>query len=111
MPGPGDEVCVLLGYDQVILLRPHISGRRQVVERAYVYGLMSTEGVLGPLPKGWETKQWSGDGTSEWVYKDSETETITPVDPRPGTLPDRWEIFPHEGFKDGSIECGHMRRV
>ena len=71
MPGPGDEVCVLLGYDRVILLRPHISGRRQVEGRAYVYGLMSTEGVLGTLPKGWETKQWSGDGASEWVYKDS----------------------------------------
>ena len=47
---PGDQVCILLGCDVPILLRPALNHQYRVVGECYVYGLMDGEALLGPLP-------------------------------------------------------------
>ena len=46
----GDRVCVLLGSNSPFLLRPIGNGQYQLVGHCYVYGIMSGEALLGPLP-------------------------------------------------------------
>ena len=47
----GDQVCVLLGCDLPMLLRPTSESEYQVVGSCYVDGLMFGEALLGPLPE------------------------------------------------------------
>ena len=47
---PGDQVCVLLGCQVPMLLRPSPNHQFQVVGECYVYGLMDGEALVGPLP-------------------------------------------------------------
>ncbi|KAI0871948.1 HET-domain-containing protein [Hypoxylon argillaceum] len=47
----GDEVCVLLGCDAPMLLRPLGSGGFLVVGECFVEGLSMGEALLGPLPR------------------------------------------------------------
>ncbi|KAI1074387.1 HET-domain-containing protein [Whalleya microplaca] len=46
----GDEVCVILGCDAPMLLRPCRNGRFLVVGDCFVDGLCQGEAILGPLP-------------------------------------------------------------
>ena len=47
---PGDRVCVLLGSDAPLLLRPTEDKQYQLVGPCYTHGIMSGEALLGPLP-------------------------------------------------------------
>ncbi|KAI0552267.1 HET-domain-containing protein, partial [Xylaria curta] len=47
----GDKMCVLLGCDAPMLLRPLESGEFLVVGECFVEGLSMGEALLGPLPK------------------------------------------------------------
>ena len=47
---PGDQVCVFLGCDNPLLLRPAPNSRYQLVGACYIHGLMYGEAFLGPLP-------------------------------------------------------------
>lgn len=46
----GDRVCVILGWDTPLILRPTTTGHWLVVGSCYCHGLMNAEGLLGPLP-------------------------------------------------------------
>ena len=48
---PGDQVCVLLGCDVPMLLRPAANSQYEVVGSCYVHGLMDGEALLGPAPE------------------------------------------------------------
>lgn len=48
MAQPGDQVCVLLGGNMPLLLRPAPNLQYQVVGECYIHGLMHGEAVLGP---------------------------------------------------------------
>jgi len=52
----GDHICVILGCEVPLLLRPSAShnGQYQLVGGYYVHGLMYGEGLLGPIPSLWE---------------------------------------------------------
>ncbi|KAF2135243.1 uncharacterized protein K452DRAFT_210786, partial [Aplosporella prunicola CBS 121167] len=47
---PGDEICVLLGCDSTMLLRPTGGGYHQVVGQSYMTGANTGDALLGPLP-------------------------------------------------------------
>ena len=47
---PGDQVCILLGCDKPMLLRPASNFQYQVIGECYIHGLMQGEALLGPLP-------------------------------------------------------------
>ena len=51
----GDQICILLGCDLPMLLRPTSESQYQVVGPCYVHGLMNGEAFLGPIP---EHFQW-----------------------------------------------------
>ncbi|CAF9941440.1 MAG: hypothetical protein ALECFALPRED_009142 [Alectoria fallacina] len=51
---PGDQVCVLLGCDNPLLLRPAPNLQYQVVGASYIHGLMHGEAFLGPLPDNYQ---------------------------------------------------------
>jgi hypothetical protein len=48
---PGDQVCVLLGCNALMVLRPIGSGNYLVVGECFVHGLSEGEALLGPLRK------------------------------------------------------------
>lgn len=47
---PGDQVCILLGCNKPMLLRPASDFQYQVIGACYIHGLMRGEALLGPLP-------------------------------------------------------------
>ena len=49
---PDDEVCIILGCQSPLILRPDGRGSRKTIGQCYVHGLMEDEALLGPLPKG-----------------------------------------------------------
>ncbi len=51
---PGDQICVLLGCDKPLVLRPTSSLQYQVVGECYVYGLGDGKAFLGPLPENYQ---------------------------------------------------------
>jgi hypothetical protein len=48
---PGDAVCVLLGRDSTILLRPTRFRPYRVIGQSYMPGINIGEALLGPLPE------------------------------------------------------------
>jgi hypothetical protein len=79
----GDQVCVLLGCNSSMLLRP-AGNRRKVVGECYVPGLTSGEALAGPLPKGYRKEMVFDESRRAWSLKFrniSNNETIS-EDPR-----------------------------
>jgi hypothetical protein len=105
----GDQVCIILGYQHPILLRPVQNGLFKIIGRCYVHGVIDAQAVLGPLPRPWRVvlrrSTWF-DGASSLVerYVNSETHEETPQDPRLGELPETWE----EIEKEDSTGIGFM---
>ena len=92
----GDQVCVLLGCDSLILLRTVENGRYLVVGEGYVQGLMRTEGLLGRLPNSWQaTWSFSHHGEVCPAYYNLRTEEVWKDDPRLGLAPIGWMTENH----------------
>jgi hypothetical protein len=85
---PGDRLCVVLGCETPLLLRPLSNGHYQIVGECFVHGLGNCEGLLGPIPCSWERKLIYGNGWGRiaWI-RDGE---IYLDDPRLGFLPSKW---------------------
>ena len=58
----GDVVCVILGCNSPLLLRPLSNGNYTVVGECYIHGFMNGEALLGPLPEGWKAVRILEDG-------------------------------------------------
>ncbi|KAI1738100.1 HET-domain-containing protein [Xylaria scruposa] len=85
----GDKICVLLGCDAPMLLRPLESGEFLVVGECFVEGLSMGEALLGPLPKHTRVAYVSEE-TSERLhpyYLDYKTGESSLQDPRLKELP------------------------
>lgn len=92
--GPlGDRVCIILGVDNPMLLRPAAGGHFLVVGSCFVHGLMNAEGVLGPIPNGWRFILTRDHGYPEksCAFINEETGEQTREDPRLPPLPIPWE--------------------
>ena len=102
----GDQVCILLGCDIPMLLRPSSKSQYQVVGPCYVHGLMMGEAFLGPLPEFYQSIQVveKVERLLFWGFLDHRTGKTQYNDPRIESLPegDSDEAVPMLLFRDGS---------
>ena len=86
---PGDQVCVLLGCDLPMLLRPTSDSQYQVVGPCYVHGLMNGEAFLGTIPEPFRPICVFDEGRRQypWVFLDQRTGKNQWNDPRVEALP------------------------
>lgn len=82
---PGDRVCILLGCDVPLLLRPAQNHRFQVVGQCYVHGLMYGEAFLGPLPEHYQVVIAFEDKAYHLRFLNNRTREIQKNDPRRGS--------------------------
>jgi hypothetical protein len=96
---PGDIVCALLGFNELMLLRPEEDGKYEVVGPAFLHGLMNCEGLLGPLPAPYEAVVTFAAALQEYWYGfvNRETEEFQSEDPRKPPLPPGWKKKEHSG--------------
>ncbi|CZR51234.1 uncharacterized protein PAC_01109 [Phialocephala subalpina] len=99
-----DLICVLLGCNLPLVLRPTASGQFQVVGECHVHGLCDTEALLGPLSKEWtiEIQDASLEGTGWPTFVNIRTNMRTWQDPRLPPLPPEWEGIPHPELSSSS---------
>ena len=75
---PGDEVCVILGCNTAMILRPTTDeSQKRVVGPCYIEGFSHGEAVLGPLPSGVKRKLLYKGGSYRYIFGDGEL-----LDPR-----------------------------
>ncbi|KAF5622962.1 heterokaryon incompatibility protein [Fusarium sp. NRRL 52700] len=82
---PGDVICVVLGCDFPVLLRPCENNTWKFLSDCYVWDLEATQGLLGPLPAPWQAQLFYDPVTehrSYTRYHNPETGELTPEDPR-----------------------------
>jgi hypothetical protein len=95
---PGDRICVILGCDTPLALRPLSDGTFVVVGDSYVNNLMDGEALLGPLPSNRQCVARDGpDGVRYPAYVDRQTGGLCLEDPRLAEpLPKGWEVATHD---------------
>lgn len=89
----GDVVCVILGCNACMLLRPLHEGQSfAVVGASYVQGLEDASGLLGPLPPDWSVQIHPRDASAmqQQMYANAKTGEQTSQDPRLGAMPPAW---------------------
>lgn len=81
---PGDQICVLLGCAQPLVLRPTSDLQYQVVGQCNVHGIRHGEAFLGPLPDKYRAIQLydQGSGSYYWAFIDENTGNAQYNDPR-----------------------------
>ena len=94
----GDQVCVLLGCQSPLVLRPCGHGIHKVVGECYIDGFMDGAACLGPLPSNWQLVQryFETHLRHAWAFLDQQTGKFQIEDPRLGPLPAGWRISKHE---------------
>jgi hypothetical protein len=96
---PGDAICILLGLDYPIALRPVYNGQYLVIGCCYVHGLMDGEGILGSLPGSWRVEYWRPNlavvekSIVVPFFVNTETGERTQEDPRLWQLPPGWSSY------------------
>ncbi|KAL9589496.1 MAG: hypothetical protein Q9203_001714 [Teloschistes exilis] len=98
---PGDEVCIILGCQSPLLLRPTHNGNYEVVGECYLQGVMHGEAILGPLPAPWTSAKVifvPGQGFQSGFFNGKTRETRI-EDPRLGPLPPGWRILEDDWMK------------
>ena len=113
---PNDEVCILLGCQTPLVLRPCGDGSHKVVGECYIDGFMDGAAFLGPLPSKWQLvlrylEQFS---SNYGAFLDHQTGEFQIEDPRIGPLPAGWYISDHK-MKDAfnlyaNVETGEETR-
>ena len=95
---PGDQICILLGCDMPLILRPDEYGRHSVVGACYVHGSMDGAALLGPLARMWKCVVRYDTVTRKFwdAFINQETGETQIDDPRLGPLPAGWQIYGHE---------------
>ena len=93
----GDQAYMVLGCDNLLLLRPNDAQTYKVVGECYVDGFMESEVLLGALPSNWqrvERRLPDLDGAFD-AFMNVQTGDIQVEDPRLGALPAGWRIADH----------------
>jgi hypothetical protein len=125
---PGDRICILLGCDHVMILRPSapLSTSRLanmdtflVVGQTYCDGFMDGEALIGPFALGTrKVSRWDeSTGRSQLCYHNTKTGLWQEEDPRlkDVPLPIHWERQRHdqEGFciRFMNTETGEKDRI
>ena len=94
---PGDQVCILLGCQSPLVLRPCGNGSHKVVGECYIDGFMDGAAYLGPLPSKWQLVERYFEGGSNRYYSflDRLSGEFQIEHPRLGPLPAGWYIGDH----------------
>ncbi|KAI4237629.1 MAG: hypothetical protein LQ349_001719 [Xanthoria aureola] len=94
----GDRICVVLGCNSPLILRPRDSLNHEVVGECYMDGVMAGEALLGELPRNWTLveKLFRHHRGYYFVFLDSDTGETHIEDPRRGPLPAGWRIKNHD---------------
>ena len=92
---PGDEVCVLLGCDSPMVLRPYGDHGYQLVGPSYVPGIVDGDGLLGPLPDNIRMFKVPRRGGSVYTtgFMDRTSGAISFADPRLSSLTENYDRF------------------
>ena len=95
---PDDQVCILLGCQTPLVLRPNGAWGHKVVGECYIDGFMDGVAYLGSLPDKWQKvrrdfQEYSGQFISFFDY---ESGGFQIEDPRLGPLPAGWSVGSHE---------------
>jgi hypothetical protein len=95
----GDDICVFLGLDCPVALRPAGNDQFRVIGCCYVPGLMDGEALLGPLPKSQVVRYKTiklAEGKTGGIgifFVDMKSKLKTQEDPRLWELPPRWTSY------------------
>ncbi|KAF5677435.1 heterokaryon incompatibility protein [Fusarium denticulatum] len=84
-PVSGDVICVVLGCDFPVLLRPCGDNTWKFLSDCYVWDIEATQGLLGPLPSPWQAQLLYDPVTEQRSYAryhNLETGELTAEDPR-----------------------------
>ncbi|KAF4996974.1 hypothetical protein FGRMN_4192 [Fusarium graminum] len=85
----GDVICVLLGTNVPLVLRPVSADQFRLVGECCIHGLQDATGILGLLPPGWSVQaHFDPSGQAKYSYHDGESGTASEDDPRLPPLPD-----------------------
>ena len=81
---PGDQVCILLGCRNPLVLRPVSGLQYKVVGECYVHGLMNGEAFLGSFPDNYRPINYYDQGANNWyrAFLDKQTGNTQYNDPR-----------------------------
>lgn len=112
MKDTGDVICILLGYEVPILLRPSPQDDTFIVVGfCYIHGIMDGEVYLGSLPSFCQAKvERTGRGGKRFF--NSDTKTLSKHDPRLGTLTEDWESLAIEPTPDDPyLYAPHRNKV
>ena len=94
---PDDEVCVLLGCQSPLVLRPCGDGNHEVVGECYIDGFMEGAACLGLLPSKWQLvlRYFENNPGYSVAFLDHQTGEFQVEDPRLGPLPAGWYLCDH----------------
>lgn len=94
----GDIICVFLGYDAPVLLRPQRGSPQtyELVGDAFVYGLLDAAAFLGELPSPWRVQVFEDDTgyLTSYRFFNPQSNVLTDEDPRLGSL-GQWTRVPN----------------
>ncbi|KAI8627852.1 heterokaryon incompatibility protein-domain-containing protein [Xylariaceae sp. FL1651] len=102
----GDWICVILGCELPLVVRPAPEDRFTVVGQCYIHGIMQGEALLGPLPTPWSVKvKLEGDVKYRPRYFNTETNLEVKEDPRLTAIPvaPEWEQIRHPWTRDDPL--------
>ena len=96
----GDIICVFLGYDAPVILRPWRrtpTASYELVGDAFVYGLHDGTAFLGELPSPWRVRVFEDDAgyLTSYRFFNPESNLLTDQDPRLGSLEEPWTRIPN----------------
>ncbi|KAJ4366102.1 hypothetical protein N0V83_007737 [Neocucurbitaria cava] len=94
-----DKLCVFLGCDFPMVIRPAENGRFRIVGESYVPGIASNEALLGRLQSNYRAVVGYdvGSGLYNWGFFDSQTGKVQVEDPRLCLdLPQGWRLANHD---------------
>lgn len=85
-------MCVLLGTNVPLILRPTPGDQFHLVGECCIHGLHDGIGILGPLPSGWSVQaHFDSSGQAKYSYYDGHRGVSTETDPRLPPLPSRFQ--------------------
>jgi hypothetical protein len=107
----GDLVCVFLGCDTPIVIRPKSDHIYQVVGEAFVYAFRDANALLGPLPEPWLVQVSESDNfRSMFHFLNQKTGEVTDSDPRMAPLVG-WERLAVERGASDPLTCQKYRNI
>ncbi|KAI1808216.1 HET-domain-containing protein [Daldinia bambusicola] len=98
----GDRICVLIGFNVIVALRPMPNEQFVLLGEAYVDRLRIGEGLLGPLPENVQIFLTTHTDKAIFGFRDKVSHDITFEDPRLKNLPIDLSGYRDELVQDGS---------